>query len=263
VFLAELVNRGKRVFKTDQDGGKVKTDKQPERSGVWQMFNRIAGRYDILNHLLSLGQDIRWRKKVATVLPEREDMFILDLATGTGDQLIYLLQNTSKIKKAIGTDLAIEMLEIGKKKIRKTGLTRLISLEEGDARQIRYDDCTFDMTTIAFGIRNVTEVNRALSEMFRVLKNGGRSVILEFSLPENPLIRTVYLIYFRYILPLIGGFVSGDSQAYRYLNQTVESFPFGEDFCDLIRAAGFENVNKIPLLNGIATIYYGDRPNPV
>jgi len=237
----------------------VKTGKQPERTQVWQMFNRIAGRYDLLNHLLSFGRDIHWRKKVADILMDGDNLSVLDLATGTGDQLIYLLQNTNKIKQAIGTDLALEMLDIGRKKIRKSGLETIIKLEEGDAENIVYNDETFDLTTIAFGIRNVTNVSRTLSEMYRVLKIGGRSIILEFSLPENSLMRRFYLFYFRYILPLAGRLISGDSYAYRYLNQTVETFPYGQDFCELIGAAGFKNVGSVSLTFGIATMYYGDK----
>jgi demethylmenaquinone methyltransferase/2-methoxy-6-polyprenyl-1,4-benzoquinol methylase len=223
------------------------------------MFNRIAGRYDLLNHLLSFGQDIRWRKKVVDVLPGGADLHILDLATGTGDQLIYLVSLTDKIKQAVGVDLAVDMISIGKKKIRKSALDALISLEEGDAENIGYNENMFDLTTITFGIRNVTDVSRVLNEMYRVLKTGGRTVILEFSLPENKWLQKIYLFYFRYILPLAGGIISGDKYAYRYLNKTVETFPYGEEFCALIRSAGFQNVKSISLTFGIATLYYGDK----
>ena len=236
-----------------------RTAQEPEREKVWQMFNRIAGRYDLLNHLLSFGQDIRWRKKVVDVLPGGADLHILDLATGTGDQLIYLVSQTDKIKQAVGIDLAVDMINIGKKKIKKSGLHALISLEEGDAEHIGYDTNLFDLTTITFGIRNVTNVSRVLSEMYRVLKTGGRTVILEFSLPENIWLQKIYLFYFRYILPLAGGIISGDNDAYRYLNKTVETFPYGEEFCALIRSAGFQNVKSISLTFGIATLYYGDK----
>jgi len=235
------------------------TGQEPERTKAWQMFNRIASRYDLLNHLLSFGQDIRWRKKVAGVLPDGRDLHMLDLATGTGDQLIYLVSETNKIKKAVGIDLAVDMINIGKKKIKKSGLEAVISLEEGDAEHIVYDKGTFDLTTIAFGIRNVTDVRRVLSEMYRVLKTGGRSVILEFSLPEDEWLRRIYLFYFRNILPLAGGLISGDHYAYRYLNRTVETFPYGEEFCAMIRTAGFQNVKRISLTFGVATVYYGDK----
>jgi len=237
----------------------VSTEKQPPRAPVWQMFDRIAGRYDLLNHLLSAGQDIRWRKKVAEVLPEKPNQSILDLATGTGDQLLYLFQCSDKIAYATGTDLATDMLARGREKIRRRRLHNVISLHEGDAEDIRYDDQSFDALTIAFGIRNVRDVDKSLAEMYRVLKSGGRVIILEFSLPKNRIIKKLYLLYFRYILPFIGGFISGDPYAYRYLNQTVETFPYGEAFCDMMSAQGFEKVKMIPLTLGVATIYYADK----
>ena len=237
----------------------VSTEKQPPRAQVWQMFNRIAGRYDLLNHLLSFGQDIRWRKKVADILPEKSNQTILDLATGTGDQLLYIFQCSNRIAFATGTDLATEMLARGREKIRQRQLQDVISLQEGDADDIRYDDQSFDALTIAFGIRNVKDVDKSLAEMYRVLKSGGRAIILEFSLPKNKIIKKLYLLYFRYVLPFIGGLISGDRYAYHYLNQTVETFPHGEAFCNLMTAQGFDKVKMIPLTFGVATIYYADK----
>ena len=176
----------------------VRINKQPPRVQVWQMFDRIAGRYDLLNHLLSFGQDIRWRKKVSSILPEKPNQTILDLATGTGDQLFYLLQSSDRIAYATGTDLATEMLARGREKVRQRQLEDVISLQEGDAENIRYDDQSFDALTMAFGIRNVMDVNKSLAEMYRVLKPGGRVIILEFSLPKNIIIKKLYLLYFRY-----------------------------------------------------------------
>jgi demethylmenaquinone methyltransferase/2-methoxy-6-polyprenyl-1,4-benzoquinol methylase len=237
----------------------INTDSQPPRDGVWRMFDRIAKRYDLLNHLLSLGQDILWRKKVSTFLLERSDQYLLDLATGTGDQLLYLMKISDKIEKAVGIDLATEMLAVGREKIRKKQLDTCIILEEGDAENIKYRDNTFDAVTIAFGIRNVTDVKQSISEMYRVLKPEGRVIILEFSIPENRIMRRIYLFYFRYLLPKIGSFISGDGYAYRYLNKTVETFPYGERFCDLLALAGFEQVSMYPQTFGIVTIYHGDK----
>lgn len=237
----------------------VNTKKQPQRAQVWQMFDRIARRYDLLNHLLSLGQDIRWRKTVAQVLPEKSNQKILDLATGTGDQLLYLFQTSSRIASATGTDLALEMLDIGKEKVRQQQLQNVITLQEGNAEDIQFEEGSFDTVTISFGIRNVTDVKKALSEMYRVLTPGGRVIILEFSLPKIRIIRKLYLIYFRYVLPFIGGLISGDRYAYRYLNQTVETFPYGKAFCDLISGQGFDEVEMLPLTFGVATIYYGKK----
>jgi len=237
----------------------VEKRKQPPRTEIWQMFDRIAGRYDLLNHLLSLGQDIRWRKKVARFLINKNDQYILDLATGTGDQLLYMFNSTRRISRAVGSDLAIKMLERGRLKVKKKQLDDRIILEEGDAEDIQYPDNTFDAVTISFGIRNVKDVKRSLSEMFRVLRFGGRVLILEFSIPPNIILRRLYLFYFRYMLPLIGSVISGDGYAYRYLNETVEGFPHGVAFSDILKESGFDNVSLHPLTFGIATIYCGDK----
>jgi demethylmenaquinone methyltransferase/2-methoxy-6-polyprenyl-1,4-benzoquinol methylase len=237
----------------------IEKKKQPPRIEIWRMFDRIARRYDLLNHLLSLGQDIRWRKKVARFLANKYDQYILDLATGTGDQLLYLFSCSDRIDRALGTDLALKMLDRGREKVKKRKLDDRIVLEEGDAENIQYPDNTFDAVTISFGIRNVMSVERSLSEMYRVLKPAGRVLILEFSIPQNILMRSIYLFYFRYLLPFIGSVISGDGSAYRYLNKTVEGFPYGDAFCQLLRESGFQNVSMYPQAFGIATIYYGDK----
>jgi demethylmenaquinone methyltransferase/2-methoxy-6-polyprenyl-1,4-benzoquinol methylase len=237
----------------------IEKNKQPPRADSWNMFDRIAGRYDFLNHLLSLGQDIRWRKKVARFLNKYNNQYVLDLATGTGDQLLYLFNSSEQIGQAVGTDLSINMLEKGRIKVRKKRLDDRIILEEGDVQDIRYPDNSFDAVTISFGIRNVKDVNRSLSEMLRVLKPGGRAIILEFSIPSNIILRRFYLFYFRYILPMIGSIISGDGYAYRYLNETVEGFPYGETFGEMLSASGFQNVSLRQLTFGIATIYCGDK----
>jgi len=237
----------------------VEKKKQPPRTDVWRMFDRIAGRYDLLNHLLSFGQDIRWRKKVARFLADNSDQYVLDLATGTGDQLLSLFQSSTRIDCAVGTDLAIKMLEIGREKVKKKELNDRITLEEGEAENIKYPDNTFDAVTISFGIRNVISINRSLSEMHRVLKPSGRVLILEFSIPKNRLLRRIYLVYFRYVLPFLGSIISGDRYAYRYLNETVETFPYGDDFCHLLVKSGFQNVFMYPMTFGISTIYVGEK----
>jgi demethylmenaquinone methyltransferase/2-methoxy-6-polyprenyl-1,4-benzoquinol methylase len=237
----------------------IEKKKQPPRTGIWRMFDRIARRYDLLNHLLSLGQDIRWRKKVARFLVNKYDQYILDLATGTGDQLLYMFSCSDRIDRALGTDLALKMLDRGREKVKKRKLEDRIVLEEGDAENIQYPDNIFDAVTISFGIRNLMSVERSLSEMYRVLKPAGRVLILEFSIPQNILMRSIYLFYFRYLLPFIGSVISGDRYAYRYLNETVEGFPYGDAFCQLLRESGFQNVSMYPQTFGIATIYCGDK----
>ena len=230
----------------------------PSRRDVWRMFDRIAHRYDLLNHLLSLNRDIAWRKRLTRHLPDRTDQNVLDLATGTGDQLLAVF-HSGRVKAGTGIDLADKMLEVGREKIARAGLASSLTLEHGDAEKIPFDDNTFDALSISFGIRNVIDVPHALEEMRRVLNPGGRALILEFSLPGNGLLRALYLIYFRNILPRLGAMISGDRDAYRYLNQTVESFPYGEAFCRLMRDAGLVNVKATPFTFGIATLYQGDK----
>ncbi len=231
----------------------------PSRKEVWKMFDRIAHRYDLLNRLLSAGQDVVWRKKVGKFLPQKQKLHVLDVATGTADLLIYMRETNPAVASGVGIDMAEQMLAIGREKLAKKGLDQQFTLRTGNAEAIPFSDNQFDAATISFGIRNVTDVPKALREMHRVLKPSGRALILEFSLPNNNLLRTLYLFYFRNILPKIGGLISGDFYAYKYLNNTVETFPYGKDFCKLMEDAGFNNVRMTPLTFGIATIYYGDK----
>jgi len=224
------------------------------------MFDRIAPRYDRLNRILSLRIDVAWRRRMARLLKDRGDLDLLDLATGTGDQLISLARHGLPLRRAVGLDMAERMLECGREKIRRAGLQDLLELRGGDATDIPFEAASFDAVTISFGIRNVVQVDRALREMRRVLRPGGRALILEFSLPGPVWIRGPYLFYLRHVMPRLGAWVSGDGGAYRYLNQTVETFPYGEAFCVLMRDAGFTGVQAHPQTLGIATIYQGDRP---
>ncbi|MFC1563764.1 bifunctional demethylmenaquinone methyltransferase/2-methoxy-6-polyprenyl-1,4-benzoquinol methylase UbiE [candidate division KSB1 bacterium] len=237
------------------------SDTAPSRVMVWKLFDRISHRYDLLNRLLSFYQDVRWRKKVVDHLKNSPAQTVLDIATGTGDLLITLCSNSGNIRNGIGIDMARKMMEIGRKKTKKMKLNNKTSLLPGDAEHIPFRNNTFDAVTIAFGIRNLLDVNSGLVEMMRVLKPGGRSIILEFSLPENSLMKKMYLFYFRYILPKAGALISGDSYAYNYLNRTVETFPYGEKFNPLMKEAGFINLKSKPLTFGVATIYTGDKPD--
>lgn len=232
----------------------------PSRQDVWKMFDRIAHRYDLLNRSLSFGQDTAWRKRLRRHLPTDRALRVVDLATGTADQILFLLDGPADISEAKGYDLSEEMLEHGREKIRARKLTDTVSLHTGDAMASPAPDASADVVTISFGIRNVLDVPTALTDMKRILVPGGKVLILECSVPANPLIRWGYLLYFRYLLPTLGGWVSGDRAAYRYLNQTVETFPCGEDFCLLMRDAGFEEVRAEPLTFGVATLYIGTKP---
>lgn len=223
------------------------------------MFDRIAGRYDLLNRMLSCGIDRRWRTRLAGLLPPGNSLVTLDLACGTADQLIALAE-TGRVSKGIGLDLAEQMLALGREKIGRRKLNQLLSLQTGDVEKLTFERETFDVVSISFGIRNMTDAQSVLAEMLRVLKPGGRVLILEFSVPSNRIVRGLYLFYLRHILPRLGAVISGDSTAYRYLNETIETFPYGDAFCRIMKQAGFSCVICTPLTAGIVSLYQGDRP---
>ncbi len=231
----------------------------PSRTDVWKMFDKIAHRYDLLNRLLSLRRDVAWRKRLATYLPDRSHQIVLDLATGTGDVLFSLFQTSKLVQAAVGMDMSPKMLQLGQRKAAQGGLGGRISFVRADAMCLPFADGSFDTVTISFGIRNVADVPKALAEMQRVLKPGGKALILEFSMPRSWLIRKLYPFYLQEIIPRLGGMISGDRYAYRYLNKTVETFPFGEQFCEMMKKAGFVGVKATPLTFGISTIYRGSK----
>lgn len=228
------------------------------KAETWRMFDRIAPSYDLLNRLISFRRDVAWRNVVARHLPNRNELRLLDLATGTGDVLLALHRKTGRIAVGHGLDMSAKMLERGKQKVAGAHGAHQLALVRGDAGSLCLVDRHYDAATMAFGIRNVPDVPATLREIRRVLRPGGRALILEFSLPPNPLFRRVYLFYFRHVLPRIGGMISGDYEAYRYLNESVEKFPHGREFCRLMDDAGFNDVRAIPLTFGIVTLYRGD-----
>ena len=235
------------------------TEQVPQKSQSWQMFNTISSRYDFLNHFLSFGLDRSWRRKVAKSLTSQPHQRVLDLATGTADTLLAFLKYNPHVVSAVGIDLADKMLDIGRGKVRQEKFEDKIILQHGDASQIPFGDQSFHATSIVFGIRNVVDPMIVLKEMYRVLKVGGRALILEFSLPANCFVRAVHLFYLRTVVPFIGWLFSGNYHAYRYLNLTIEEFPYGEKFCALMRQAGFQSIKTHPLFFGAATIYQGDK----
>lgn len=236
-----------------------RTVREPSRMQSREMFNRVAHRYDFLNRVLSCGIDIMWRRRLASFLSPREGQYVLDLATGTGDQVLGLFHAGSPVQSAVGMDVADKMLQTARRKILKAGLSQAISLVIGTATRIPSKDRVFDAVTISFGIRNVVDVSQSLKEAYRVLKPGGGVLVLEFSLPQNRMIGGIYLLYLRHVLPWVGALISGDGFAYRYLNETIETFPYGEAFCRLLRLAGFTHVFSRPLAFGIATVYHGRK----
>ena len=222
------------------------------------MFDRIAAKYDLLNHLLSANRDKTWRHEVAERLLSRDNQHVLDLACGTGDQLLALL-DSGKVKHGVGVDLAEKMLAIGHAKIARKGLEKTLSMQRADAEALPFENGSFDAVTISFGIRNMTDVSRTLGEMYRVLNTGGRAIVLEFSLPGCSLVRGIYLLYLRRVLPRLGKMISGDRSAYCYLNQTIETFPCGDAFCRLMERAGFRDVRAAQLTLGVVSVYQGDK----
>ncbi len=229
---------------------------EAKRVFVRRMFDGIAGTYDLLNHVLSLGIDIVWRKKTVDKLQPGSHWRILDLATGTGDLGFESAKRSADIE-VIGVDLSVPMLRkgVGKNPARSDALTFLC----GDGEHLPFPSALFDGLTIGFGIRNVANLEPALQEMFRVIKPGGRAAILEFSRPSAPLFRGIYNFYFKWVLPRIGKIISRDASAYHYLYESVMRFPEGPEFCRRLEEAGFSQVQAFRLTFGIATIYLAHK----
>lgn len=237
--------------------GDIVSEHQARKSESYKIFDQIAPTYDALNHLLSLGIDIYWRRQMLKELPERSSLTCLDLACGTGD-VSLALATSPKIAQIEGLDLSAGMIEHGRKKIEKKQLTEKIQLNLGDGVEIPRPDQSVDVVTLTFGIRNFSDPEKSLRNIRRVLKPGGKALILEFGMPKNFLVRAVYTFYFRYLLPFVGNLLSGHKDAYTYLNKTVEDFPFGEPFAKWMREAGLENVRYRRLSFGIAYLYIGE-----
>jgi demethylmenaquinone methyltransferase/2-methoxy-6-polyprenyl-1,4-benzoquinol methylase len=237
------------------------TDDPTEQSkkDVWKMFDRISPRYDLVNRLLSFGIDTRWRKKLLHYLPKNSDIRLLDLATGTADQLITIVKKAKQVRSALGIDLSEEMIRLGQRKIIDKPYTHQITLMKGDATNISLGDESVDCITMSFGIRNVENIEQCLKECLRVLTPRGRLLILEFSLPKNKMIKNCHLFYLRHVLPTIGGLISRQKKAYQYLNKTIETFPSGEDFCHLLKKSAFVRVKAHPMTFGVTTLYIGEK----
>lgn len=232
---------------------------QDQKAQSYRMFDRIYKKYDLLNRVFSLGQDILWRNRLARRVQDKEGRRLLDLATGTGDVALTLLKKKPGIRMACGCDLARNMLHRAGQKSLNKKLHQRFSLIQADAGHIPFGGDTFHYATMAFGIRNVVDPLKVLKEMLRVLKKEGNAMILEFSLPSNKIMRAFHLFYLRRIIPPLGSLISGDKFAYRYLNETIETFPYGKDFCSLMENAGFKNVSSRPLTFGVVTLYQGEK----
>lgn len=232
----------------------------PQKEKIQQMFDGIAPDYDRLNHLMSLGVDRSWRRRALReiVTPERPQA-LLDIACGTGDFALAQARKMHADSHITGLDLSEGMLAVMREKVAKAGLDGRISCEQGDCEQMRFADGSFDCATIAFGIRNFAHREAALAEILRVLKPGGRLVILELSVPENKLLRWAYNLYFMHFVPWIGGLVSGDKAAYKYLPASVQAFPGRREWTATMERCGYANVRHRAFTFGLCRMYIGTK----
>jgi demethylmenaquinone methyltransferase/2-methoxy-6-polyprenyl-1,4-benzoquinol methylase len=225
---------------------------------VRSMFDAISQRYDLLNHLLSAGLDILWRRKLISTLGQFHPKFVLDLASGTADVAIEAAQQLHPVK-VVGIDIAARMLNIGRTKVQRRGFTEKIELKLGNAEQLQFAAATFDCVTVAFGVRNFQNLEMAIKEVHRVLRSGGVFGILEFSRPTVFPVKQLYLLYSHTILPFIGRIISSNRLAYAYLPSTIAEFPDGDGFRSILASNGFANVKETRLAFGIATIYLAEK----
>lgn len=228
--------------------------KLSKKEQVAEMFDHIAHRYDFLNHFLSLGIDKRWRRKALDLLRDDQPKKILDIATGTGD-LAILAARILHPDHITGIDISEGMLERGKQKVKDAGLQRRIDLMAGDSEALRFADETFDAVTSAFGVRNFEHLEKGLEEIHRVLRPGGKAVILEFSRPAVFPFKQFFNLYFRYITPYIGKWVAHNKEAYSYLPESVKAFPQGQEMIDILIKTGFTTATCQPLTIGICSVY--------
>jgi len=239
---------------------KVKPYKDSEatkKAQVTKMFDTISNEYDGLNRVISFGIDVKWRNKVVKLVADKKPENILDIATGTGDLAINL--TATNAKEIIGLDISDGMLEVGRKKITSKKLDSIISMVIGDSEDLPFDDNSFDAITVAFGVRNFENLEKGLSEILRVLKPNGIFVILETSVPTNPIYKFGYNTYSRFILPTIGKIFSKDRVAYKYLSESASVFPYGEALNNILKKIGFINVKDLPQTMGVATIYTASK----
>jgi demethylmenaquinone methyltransferase / 2-methoxy-6-polyprenyl-1,4-benzoquinol methylase len=236
-----------------------KDSKKSKKEQVTEMFNLIATRYDVMNRFLSAGTDLRWRKKAIRELKKENPQLILDVATGTADMAIM----TGKMlhpEKIIGIDISQQMLELGKNKVEKEGLGDKIQLQIGDSETINYNENTFDAVMVAFGVRNFENLESGLAEMLRVLKPGGRLLILEFSKPPRKLVKSFYNLYMAIMTPRLARLFKQKKEAYQYLNESANAFPDRQLFIDILNNVGYSDTGFKPLSLGICCIYTGRKP---
>ena len=240
------------VVKPYRDSEKSKKEQ------IAQMFDNIAPRYDKLNRVLSAGIDASWRRQAILQLHEDKPDRILDVATGTADMALLAYQEL-KPQKIIGIDISDQMLEIGRKKVDKEALTPFIQLQTGDSETIKFADNSFDAVIVAFGVRNFENLEKGLKEMLRVLRPGGKLVVLEFSRPQIKIFRNLYNLYMGIVAPEVARWFSQNKKAYQYLNQSARLFPERQDFADILTNAGYSDTSFKTLSAGICCIYTGRK----
>lgn len=228
-----------------------------KKQEVATMFNNISAKYDFLNHFLSLGIDKLWRKRAIRELKTLKPKKILDIATGTGDFALEALKINPQ--NVIGVDISEGMLKVGMEKMKTKQVDHIISLRLGDSENLPFEENTFDAITVGFGVRNFENLNKGLSEMLRVLKPGGKAVVLEFSKPKIFPVKQLFGFYSRIFIPFFGKLFSKDKRAYSYLPESVKVFPEGHSFLTILTEVGYSEVNSIRLSGGIATIYVGTK----
>lgn len=234
-------------------------DDRAKTSQVREMFDNIAPAYDVMNRAMTFGIDRLWRRKAVGMIARHGASYILDVATGTGDLAIEMARRLDPIS-ITGIDLSEKMLEIGTRKVAEADLAEVVKLMAGDCMQLPFPDETFDCVTVAYGVRNFENLDLGYSEMFRVLKPGGMVCVIELSTPRSPLVKPLYDLYTRRLIPAAGKFVSHDSRAYSYLPESIAAVPQGDDMLAIMRNAGFADTRCRRLFFGTCSIYTAVRP---
>lgn len=229
-----------------------------KKEQVAQMFNNIAPTYDKVNRVLSVGIDIGWRKKAINELKSLKPQLLLDVATGTADMAL-LLHKQLKCNEIIGVDISNEMLAVGRNKIKAADLDNKIKIYTGDSEHLEFKDNTFDAVTVTFGVRNFENLNKGLTEIYRVLQPGGKLVVLEFSKPKAIGFKQLYSFYMNVVAPKVGSLFANNKEAYTYLNKSVKAFPEGQEFINILNEIGFTQTYLKRLSLGICTIYCGSK----